>query len=107
VVDGTGEHAGQLGAADARLEAGQLGLGLADRGLVVLGRAELQKDGVVLYIAGQLLDRLELLLKARALAVNPLRPLGILPEVGGERLALELLDSRFQLRDVKGAPLAP
>jgi hypothetical protein len=107
VVDRAGEHAPELGRADARLEGRRLRGGLGDRRLVVLGGAEVQQDDRVVQVPRQLLDARELLLEAGALAVDDLRRLLILPEAGRERLLLELVYLRFELRKVKDAPLAP
>jgi hypothetical protein len=107
VIDGSRQHPRQLGAADACVEGGQLRLGLGDRGFVVLARAQFEEDRAVVDVARELLDGPELLLERRALAIDRLRLLLVVPEAGGERLLLERVDSGFQLRDVKGAPLAP
>jgi hypothetical protein len=107
VVDGPGQHARQLGGADATLERGKLGLGLGDDGVVVLGGAELQQDSGVLDVPRQLLDVGDLLLDAGPLAGDGLRLLLVVPEAGRERQLFEAVDLRLQPGEVKDAPLAP
>jgi hypothetical protein len=81
--------------------------GFADRGVVVLRRAELEEDDGVVEIARELFDRVDLLLDARSFARDGLRLLRVVPESGRERLLFELRDLRSQRREVKDAPLAP
>jgi hypothetical protein len=107
VVDGTREHPCELGGAHASLEGGRLRGGLGDRRLVVLRGSEVEQDDRVVQVARQLLDRGDLLLDARALARDDLRGLLVFPEARGERLLLELVYLRLELRQVKDAPLAP
>jgi hypothetical protein len=107
VVDRAGQHSRELGAADARLEGGQLPFDLRDHRLVVLGRAELEQHAGVLDVARQLLDAAYLLFETGALSIDDLRFLLIVPETRSERLLLELGYCRLELRKVKDAPLAP
>jgi hypothetical protein len=107
VVDGPGQHAFELGLADAGLERGRLGGGLGDGGLVVLRRAEIEQDDGVLEVARELLDAGDVLLDRRAPAGDDLRLLLVVPEAGGERQLLEPVDLCLELRQVKDAPLAP
>jgi hypothetical protein len=107
VIHGAREHPPQLGRTDARLEGRDLRPGLRDRRLVVLGGAEVEQDDRVVQVARQLLDGCDLLLDAGALARDDLRCLLVFPEARGERLLLELVDLRLELRQVKDAPLAP
>jgi hypothetical protein len=107
VVDGAREHAAELRRAHAAFERGALRDGLGDRPLVVLGGTQLEQDDGVVEVARELLDARDLLLQPRALAGDRLRLLLVVPEAGGERLLLEPVDFRLQLRKVKDAPLAP
>jgi hypothetical protein len=107
VVHRTREHPSQLGGPDARLEGRSLRRDLGDRGFVVLRGSEVEQDDRVLEVARQLLDRADLLLDAGALARYDLRDLLVVPEARRERLLLELVDLRLELRQVKDAPLAP
>jgi hypothetical protein len=86
VVDGTGEHALELRAADARLERRQLGGGLRLCALVVLGRSELEQDARVVDVACELLDGPDLQLEARTTPVDGLRLFLVVPEPGSECL---------------------
>jgi hypothetical protein len=106
VIDRAGEHPGELGAPDAALERRHLGFGLGDHRLVVLAGAEIEQDGGVVEVACELLDRREPLLEAGALTGDGLGLLLIVPEARGEGLLFEPIDLRFQLREVKDAPLA-
>jgi hypothetical protein len=107
VVDGAGEHALELGLADAHLEGGRLRGGLGDGRLVVLGGAEVEEDEGVVEVARQLLDAGDVLLDRGPLAGDRLRLLLVVPEPRGERQLLEPVDLRLELRQVKDAPLAP
>jgi hypothetical protein len=107
VVDGTREHARELGPTDALLEGGQRRLRLGDDRRVVLGRPELEQDARVVDVAAELLDPGDLLLEARPLARDGLGLLRVVPEAGRQRLTLEPVDLGLELRQVKDAPLAP
>jgi hypothetical protein len=107
VIDGAGEHALELGLADARLERGGLRRRLGDGGLVVLGGAEVEQDDGVVEVAREPLDAGDVLLDRRPLAGDRLRLLLVVPEPRGERQLLEPVDLRLELRQVKDAPLAP
>jgi hypothetical protein len=107
VIDGPGEHPGELGISYASLEGGHLGFRLGDHRRVVLARAEVQQDGGVVQVSRELLDAREPLLDPRALARDGLRLLLVVPEPRGERTLLEPVDFGLQLRKVKDAPLAP
>jgi hypothetical protein len=106
VIDLTGEHPSELGRPQALLEAGQLLLDLADHGLVLLGRAELEQLLRVADVARELLDRVDLLLDVGALAGDRLRLLCVVPKIGSERRLVQTVDLVLELRDVKDAPLA-
>jgi hypothetical protein len=80
--------------------------GLVHGGLVVLGGAELEEHLGVLDVARELLERVERLLDAGALAVDRLRLAGVVPEPRRERLGVERLELLVQPREVKDAPLA-
>jgi hypothetical protein len=107
VVDGAREHSPQFGVAHPCIERGKLRGCLRDGRLVVLGGAELEEDARVLDVADQLFDGADQLLERRALPVDRLRLLLVVPEPGRERLPFEALDLRLQLGKVKDAPLAP
>jgi hypothetical protein len=107
MVDRSGEHPRELGVADPRVERRELRAHLGDRRLVVLRGPELEKDVRVLDVADELLGAADQLLERRALAVDGLRLLLVVPEPGREGLPLEALRLRLQLREVKDAPLAP
>jgi hypothetical protein len=107
VIDGPGQHPPELRPANALLERGRLRRGLGNGRLVVLGGAEVEQDDRVVEVARELLDAREPLLEPGALARDRLRLLLVVPEAGSERLLLELVDFRLQLRKVKDAPLAP
>jgi hypothetical protein len=107
VVHRAREHPRQLGCPDARLERRHLPRSLRDGRLVVALGPEVQKDDGVVQVPRQLLDGAEMLLDRGALAGDDLRLLLVVPETGGERLLLEPVDFRLQLRQVKDAPLAP
>jgi hypothetical protein len=107
VVDGAREHSRQLGVAHAPVERRKLRGRLRDGRLVVLGGAELEQNAGVIDVADQLLGAADQLLERRALAVDRLRLLLVVPEPRRERLPLEALDLRLQLGKVKDAPLAP
>jgi hypothetical protein len=107
VVDGAREHARQLGRAHARLEARDLPIDLGQRGLVVLGRAQLEQDPRVVEVARQLLDARDLRLEGGALAGDDLRLLLVVPEPRGQGLLLELVYLALEPGEVKDAPLAP
>jgi hypothetical protein len=107
VVDRARQHPRQLGGAHPVRQGGEERLGFGDRGVVLLRGAELEEDLGVVDVAPELLERLDGLLEGRSTARQRLRLLGVVPEAGGERLFAEALDLFFQLREVKGAPLAP
>jgi hypothetical protein len=107
VVDRPREHARELGVSHPLVERGELRGDLADGGLVVLGRAEVEQDDRVVDVARELLDAVDPLLERRALAVGGLRLLLVVPEPRGQRLPLELRDFDLQPGEVKDAPLAP
>jgi hypothetical protein len=107
VVHGTGEHPRELCGAHSCFEGAERGLGLGDDRLVVLGGSQLEQDAGVVEVARELLDALDLLLEGRALARDGLRLVRVVPEAGRQRLLLEPVDFRFELRKVKDAPLAP
>jgi hypothetical protein len=107
VVDRSGEHPRELGLADPPVERRELPADLGDGRLVVLRGPELEEDVRVLDVADQLLGASDELLERRALAVDGLRLLLVVPEPGRERLPFEALGLRLQLREVKDAPLAP
>jgi hypothetical protein len=107
VVDRAREHPLELGPADAVLELGGLRGGFGDGRVVVLGGAEVEQDDGIVQVARQLLDRRQALFQRRPLARDALGLLLVVPEAGRERLLLEAVDLRFQLRKVKDAPLAP
>jgi hypothetical protein len=107
VVDGPRQHAPELGRPDAPLERGRLARGLGDRRLVVLRGSQVEQDDGVVEVARELLDAPDLLLERRPLARDGLRLLLVVPEAWSERLLLEFVDVRLQLRKVKDAPLAP
>jgi hypothetical protein len=100
------EHAGELRLAKPRLEIAYLLADLFHDAVVVLGRAELEELLRVVDVPRELLDLLDELLDARALAIDRLRLLRVLPEPWGERLFVQAIDILLQLRDVKDAPLA-
>ena len=104
VVDRPREHPRELGVSHPRVERGELALRLGDGGLVVLGGAEIEQDGRVVDVARELLDAVDLLLERRALAVDGLRLLLVVPEAGRERLPLELRDFDLQLGRSKMPP---
>jgi hypothetical protein len=107
VVHGSGQHARELGPADALLERRKPRLGFGDGPGVVLGRAEFEKDARVVDVARQLLDAVDLLLERRAFAGDGLRLLRVVPEPGDQRLLLESVDLGLEPGQVKDAPLAP
>jgi len=107
VVDGTRQHAGELGLAQARVDALDLRFGVSHRRLVVLGDPELEVFAGVTEIALQPLRQLELRLDLGSLAKQRLRLGLVAPEGGVTRLLVQLGKSTFQFRDVKDAPLAP
>jgi hypothetical protein len=100
------EHPRQLRLPQAHLERGHLLADLLHDRLVVLGCAELEELLRVVDVARELLDLLDELLDARALAIDRLRLLRVVPEPWGERLFVQAIDVLLQLRDVKDAPLA-
>ena len=75
--------------------------------LVVLGGAELEVLARVVESRVELLDELELLLDRGALAEHAPAPSRGRSRTRGERLLVQLVELRVQLRDVKDAPLAP
>jgi len=107
VIDGPGQHPRELRRAHTLVEGRQLRLGLGDRRVVVFARTELEQHADVVDVSRELLDRPELLLEARPLPVDRLRLFLVVPKTGRERLLFEGVEACFQLRDVKGAPLAP
>jgi hypothetical protein len=107
VVDRTREHAGELRCAHTGHERREESLGLGDRRVVFLGGAEVEEDFGVVDVAPELLEGLDGLLGDRTPACEGLGLLRVVPEPRGERLFSEALDFLLQLREVKGAPLAP
>jgi hypothetical protein len=107
VIDRTREHARELGGAHPPLERRDLAHGLGRRRRVALRLSELEEDVGVVDVACELLERRDLPLERGALAGDDLRLLLIVPEPRLEGLLLELRDLGLQLREVKGAPLAP
>ena len=89
-----------------RFEGGQLLGDLVDDALVLLGGAELEHLLRVVDVARELLDLVDLLLDAGALAGDRLRLLGVVPEAGSHRRFVQTIDLVLELRDVKDAPLA-
>jgi hypothetical protein len=107
MIDGAGEHAFELGVPHPFGEGRNLGRGFGDRCLVLLRRAQFEKDGDVVGIARELVDGVQLLLEARALAVDCLGLFCVVPKPGRESFLLECLNLGSALGDVKDAPLAP
>jgi hypothetical protein len=107
VVDRAGEHAGELGLAQAPFEAVDLGFGVTDRRRVVLGNAQLEIVVRLGEIFVELLQRVELTLDVGALAQEGLSFGLVVPEVGSSGLFVQLGELAFELGDVKDAPLAP
>jgi hypothetical protein len=107
VIDRTREHARELGFPNALFKGGHLGLRLGDDPLVVLARAQVEKNAGIVDIARQFLDAREALFEGRSFARDCLCLLLVVPEPGGESLLFETIDLRLQLRKVKDAPLAP
>jgi DNA-binding transcriptional LysR family regulator len=106
VIDRTRQHANELGLTQPAVHRTNLRLGVRDRGLVVLRRAEIEVVRRVVQILAELLDRLEQLLDLGALAQKRLRLLGSVPEVGGPCLLVQLREPFLESGDVKDAPLA-
>jgi hypothetical protein len=106
VVHLAGEHARELGGAQALLELREAAADLVDDGVVLLGGAELEELLRVVDVPRELLDELDGLLDRRPLAVDGLRLLRVVPEAGGERGLVQAIDLVAKLRDVKDAPLA-
>jgi hypothetical protein len=107
VIDRPREHPRQLRRAHARFERRRLRRRLGDGRLVVLGGPEVQQDDRVVQVPRQLLDPADLLFERSTSPRDHLRLLLVLPESGRERLLLELVYLRLELRQVKDAPLAP
>jgi hypothetical protein len=106
VVHLAGEHPRELGGAQALLELRQAAADCVDHAVVLLGGAELEELLRVVDVARQLLDELDGLLDRRALAVDGLGLLRVVPEAGSERGLVQAIDLVAELRDVKDAPLA-
>jgi hypothetical protein len=74
--------------------------------LAALFGAELEQDEVVLELAIELRDAVDLLFGVRALAQERLGLGRVVPEVGRAGAVVQLIELSTQGRDVKDAPLA-
>jgi hypothetical protein len=106
VVDRPRKHPRQLRRAHARLERRRLPRRLGDGRLVVLGGPEVEQDDRVVQVPRELLDAADLLLERGSSPRDDLRLLLIVPEAGRERLLLELVYLRLELRSAARACLS-
>jgi hypothetical protein len=107
VVDGTGEHASELRAADDLVDRLHLALGIGEGVFVALLDGELEVLRSVFELLSQRLDGVDLLFDARAPSQDLLGFVLVVPEVGCSGLFVELVQLLGKSRDVKDASLAP
>ena len=101
-----GEQCFKLAPRGLRLELLQRLLGLGDDGLILLGLTELDHAGLVLQVALDPADGVELILERGALLHHALRAGGVVPERGvfGERVELGEPCLRFvEVKDASSA----
>jgi hypothetical protein len=106
VIRGAGEHALQLGLAQARVDGGRLRGDVGDDALVALGSAQLEVVARVGEIALEPRGELDLRLRVRALSQRLLRGFVVVPEPWGEGPVGQIFQQAGEPRDVKDAPLA-
>jgi hypothetical protein len=106
VVVGPGKHAGQLHAAQIRLQPVQVGLDSRHHLVVRLGFGQLQQLQRVLDAGAQNSEGVDQLRQIGSFLLDGRRLLGVVPEVGLLDLAVDGLDAPAFASDVKEAPLA-
>src|SRR5262245_49741283 len=96
----------ELAARDIRAQLLERGLGLRHHLLIALGLAELDHGQLVVELALDAGDRVELILERGALLHYALRALLVVPEIGVFGLAVELVEALARLVEVKDASSA-
>jgi hypothetical protein len=101
----TAEHLAHLEVRDARVEGVGLGDALGERVRIAFD-GQLEEDIGVVELAALALPAVEPRRQLRALALDLLRPLVVVPEIRLANLLVENFEARFRSGNVKDAPEA-